>query len=66
MDTIFLHDEQRRITKNELLTAMVKCRDCGNVQRKYVESWYSGGFPCALKSKFCRECGSDRLGLIRK
>lgn len=62
MDTIYLHEEQRSITKIEFLAAYVTCRNCGRKQRKYVESWYSGGFPCALKSRYCEICGSELGG----
>ena len=31
MDTIYLHEEQRRISKIEFLAAHVVCQDCGNM-----------------------------------
>ena len=50
------HDEKKEITKIEFATAVVRCSYCGSLVRKYVESHYTGGSPCALLARYCRYC----------
>lgn len=56
---MWLHDEAREIPRITVETERVVCRNCGNVQRKYIKTWYSGGIPCVIKGKYCNRCGED-------
>lgn len=56
---MWVHDEQRRVPDRIIERARVKCLSCGNVQKKYIKSWYTGGIPCALRTRYCERCGSE-------
>lgn len=58
---MWVHDEQKNVPDKVIETAKVKCISCGNIQNKYIKSWYTGGAPCALRSRYCRACGSARV-----
>lgn len=53
------HDEQKHVTRLYVETAYIKCPHCNAPVKKYVESWYTGGHPCVLLTKYCRFCGSS-------
>lgn len=59
MNTIYSHDEQKRINVGYSKMATVRCPSCGAVDRKYVDSHYTGGSPCVLLAKYCRYCHSS-------
>lgn len=56
---IWCHDKGFYISMFEFYHDFVRCPVCGSYQPKYVESWYTGGQPCALLGKYCRNCGSE-------
>ena len=51
------HDEQKNISDGYVAMARVRCPYCKCIVRKYVESHYTGGTPCVLFAKYCRNCG---------
>lgn len=56
---MWVHDEGCNISDFEAKHAKLNCPHCGKVVRRYVESWYSGGFPCMILAKYCRWCGEQ-------
>ena len=58
------HDEQKEINNGYAKMARVICVHCNSIQRKYVDSHYTGGTPCVLLARYCMICGKDlRSGL---
>lgn len=58
---MWVHDEERRVPDGVIERARAKCINCGNVQKKYIKSWYTGGIPCALRTRYCERCGSENI-----
>lgn len=53
------HEEQKEISDFEFTTSCVVCSKCGQVNRKYIESHYTGGNRCCIKAKYCSICGTS-------
>ena len=53
------HEEQREISNFEFETARTTCLKCGHLNRKYLESHYTGGMRCCIKAKYCSICGTE-------
>lgn len=53
------HDERKHISPVEFECSMKTCPHCGRINKKYVESHYTGGQPCALLAKYCTRCGGE-------
>jgi len=55
---VWSHDEGKRISDSYAAGARVRCKNCGAVVKKYVESHYTGGSRCVILAKCCRYCGN--------
>ena len=53
------HDEGKHINGNYAAMATVRCPHCYCINRKYVESHYTGGAPCVLLARYCRNCSKE-------
>lgn len=53
---VWSHDEGKRISDSYAAGARVRCKNCGAVVKKYVESHYTGGSKCVILAKYCRYC----------
>lgn len=50
------HDERKEIPNIIAAFSTVRCPECGETVKKYVESHYTGGAKCVLLAKYCRYC----------